>query len=291
MAETQMRFVDIKFSEREARPGGIISGVVVINTDKAFECNRVVLKIKGKERTELGGGEYSITDEVVLVKGRIVLCEAQEVSSGRSEFPFKFRLEEGLPPTYSGYCGWIEYSVEAVVEMDWTLDPKMTRRFRVLPIQPEYIPEVDGYSPINKDKDKLHIELQSDILRINKGILVRFMVEEHSRINGVRFEVRRKEFVKCRNSKDTHDVTLKRKFVPFSPDDFHEWQEEIVGEGWRRVPFKSKLIATTYFLKVVLEMRWEIDPFVNIPVRISGEKPDEDVDDIFDSIAYDLGFD
>ena len=286
-----MRFVDIKFSEREARPGGIISGVVVVDTDKTFGCNRVVLKIKGKEKTELGSGDSKITDEVILVNRRITLCETLEVPCGRSEFPFTFTLEEGLPPTYSGYSGWIEYSVEAVVEMNWTLDPKMTRRFRVLPIYPDYIPELDGYNPVNKDEDKLHIELQSDILRINKGIPVRFMVEEHSRVNGVRLELRRSESVMCANSKSTHDDTLKRKFIPLSSEDFHCWQEEIVGEGWRRVPLKSKLIATTYFLKVVLEMRWELDPFVNIPVRISGEKSDEDADDIFDSIAYDLGFD
>ena len=286
-----MRFVDIKFSEREARPGGIISGVVVVDTDKTFECNRVVLKIKGKEKTELGSGDSKITDEVILVNRRITLCETLEVPCGRSEFPFTFTLEEGLPPTYSGYSGWIEYSVEAVVEMNWTLDPKMTRRFRVLPISPDYIPELDGYNPVNKDEDKLHIELQSDILRINKGIPVRFMVEEHSRVNGVRLELRRSESVRCAGSKGTHDDTQKRRFIPFSLEDFNSWQEEIVGEGWRRVPFRSKLITTTYFLKVTLETRWALDPYIKIPVRISGEKPDEDVDDIFDSIAYDLGID
>ena len=286
-----MRFVDIKFSEREARPGGIISGVVVIDATKAFECNKVILKIKGKEKTELGSGDTRITDEVVHVDGKMTLCEAMEIPCGRSELPFKFTLDEGLPPTYSGNSGWIGYSVEAVVEMSWTLDPKMTRQFTVLPVHLEYISEPDGYSPINKDENKLHIELQSDILRINKGIPVRFMVEEHSRVNGVRLELRRSESVLCANSKSTHDDTLKRKFIPLSSEDFHCWQEEIVGEGWRRVPLKSKLIATTYFLKVVLEMRWELDPFVNIPVRISGEKSDEDADDIFDSIAYDLGFD
>ena len=285
-----MRFVDIKFSEREARPGGTISGIVVVDTDKAFECNRVILKIKGKEKTELGSGDSRITDEVVLLDGKKALCEALEVPCGRSEFPFEFTLKEGLPPTYSGYSGWIEYSVEAVVEMNWTPDPKVTRRFRVLPIHPEYIPDVDGYNPVNKDQDRLHIELQSDILRLNKGIPVRFMIEEHSRINGVRLEVRWAESVKCGSSRSTHDVTSKSKFIPLSPEDFHRWQEEIIGEGWRRVPFKSKLIATSYFLKIVLEMRWALDPFVNIPLRISGEKHVEEDEDLFDAIAYDLGF-
>ena len=285
-----MRFVDIKFSERNARPGGIISGVVVIDATKAFECNRVILKIKGKEKTELGSGDTRITDEVVHVDGKMTLCEAMEIPCGRSELPFRFKLEEGLPPTYSGNSGWIGYSVEAVVEMSWTLDPKMTRQFNVLPVHPEYIPEPDGYSPVNKDENKIHIELQSDILRINKGIPVRFMVEEHSRVNGVRLEVRRKESVKCGGSEDTHHDTLIRKFIPFSPEDFDRWQEEIIGEGWREVPFISKLIGTTYFLKAILETRWEFDPYVNIPVRISGEKQVEEDEDLFDAISYDLGF-
>jgi hypothetical protein len=285
-----MRFVDIKFSEREARPGGIISGVVVIDATKAFECNRVILKIKGKEKTELGSGDTRITDEVVHVDGKMTLCEAVEIPCGKSEFPFKFTLEEGLPPTYSGNSGWIGYSVEAVVEMSWTLDPKMTRQFNVLPVHPEYIPEPDGYNPLNKDEDKFHVELQSDILRINKGIPISFMVEEHSRVNGVRLELRRSESVKCGGREDTHQDTLKRRFIPFSPEDFNRWQEEIFGEGWRQVPFKSKLIATTYFLKVVLEKRWEFDPYVNIPVRISGEKQVKEDEDLFDAISYDLGF-
>ena len=121
-----MRSVDIKFSQRNAEPGGTISGVVVVETDKTFECNRVVLKVKGKERTEIGSGDSKIVDEHYHVKGKIELSEATEIPFGKSEFPFKFKLDEGLPPTFSGYNGWIEYSVEAVVEMDWTIDPKIT---------------------------------------------------------------------------------------------------------------------------------------------------------------------
>lgn len=286
----QMRFVDIKFSQRNAQPGGRISGVVVVETDETFECNRVILKVKGKERTEMGSGDSKITDEHVRIRGKIILSEATEIPYGKTEFPFEFKLKEELPPTYSGYYGWIEYSVEAVVEMDWTIDPKMTRRFRVLPFQPEYIPEIDGYNPMNKDTNVMHVELQSDVLRMRQGIPVRFMVDDHSRVNGVRLEVRKREYAKCRSSKRTHDVTVKKKFIPLSTRDFHRWKEEIVGEGWRRVPFKSKLMRTGYILRVVLEMNWELDPFVTYKIKISGEKPEDEVGDILDAIAMDLGF-
>jgi hypothetical protein len=44
-------------------------------------------------------------------------------------------------------------------------------------------------------------------------------------------------------------------------------------------------------LKVVLEMKWELDPFVTYRIKISGEKPEEEVEDILDAMAIDLGFD
>lgn len=286
-----MRCVDIKFSQRNAVPGDNISGMVVLETDKNFECNRIILKLRGKERTQMGSGDTRIIDEVIHLQGKIDLCETTEIPVGKSEFPFNFKLDKGLPPTYSGYGSSIEYSAEAVVEMDWAIDPKMKRRFRVLPIQPPYIPETDGYNPKNKDLDVLHIELLSDILRMKQGILIRFMVEEHSRVNGVRLEIRRREHIKCRSREATHDVTITKKFIPLTYGDFHRWREETVGKGWRRVPFKSKLVGTSYILKVVLEMKWELDPHVSFEIKISGEKPEETFDDILDSIALDLEFD
>lgn len=286
-----MRFVDIKFSQRNAQPGDSISGVVVVETDKTFECNRVILKVKGKERIKMGSGDSEITDEYSHLQGKIILCEATEIPFGKSEFPFKFKLNAELPPTYSGYYGWVEYTVEAVVEMDWTIDPKMTRRFRVLPIQPAYLPGSDGYNPMNKDTDELHVELQSDVLRMKQGIPVRFMVDEHSRVKGVRLEIRRKEYAKCRRRKRNHSVTIATKIIPLSTRDFHRWKEEVLGKNWRRVPIQSKLLRTEYFLKVVLEMKWELDPFVTFQLKISGENPEEEVEDIFEAIAIDLGFD
>ncbi|MFW9787658.1 MAG: hypothetical protein ACFFE2_11420 [Candidatus Thorarchaeota archaeon] len=285
-----MRYVNIKFSERNAYPGGVISGIVIVQTDSSFDCNRIILKVKGKERTEMGSGDSKISDEFIHASGWMVLSDATRVRAGTSEFPFRFQLDEDLPPTYSGYNGWIEYSVEAVVEMDWAIDPKTTRRFRVLPTPPNYIPDKDGYDPKNKKSGILSVELLSNVVRMQQGIPVRFMVEEHSRVNGVRLEIRRQEYVRCRGRKHTHDVTIKRKFIPLSDRDFDRWKEEVVGEGWRRVPFSSRLLSTSYFLRIVLEMRWEIDPFVTFQLKVSGETPKEEVEDVLDSLAFDFGF-
>jgi hypothetical protein len=285
-----MRFIDIKFSERNAPPGGTIRGVVILETNDAFRCNRVILKVKGKEKTRMGSGDTNISDERIHAGGEMVLSEATDIPLGKTEFPFGFILDDNLPPTYSGYYGWIEYNVEAVVELDWKLDPKMTRRFRVLPYHPVYIPEREGYSPKKMMTDVLHVELPSDIMRMREGMPVQFMVEEHSRVSGVRFEVRRREKARCRSQRGSHDVTIVKKFVPISVRDFNGWNEVIIGENWRRVPFRSKLLETSYYLKVILEMRWEIDPFVTHKIKISGEKPETEGDDILDDIPLDFGF-
>jgi hypothetical protein len=288
--DRSMRSVDIKFSQRSAKPGESISGIVIVNTEKAFDFNRIVLKVKGKEKTEMGSGDSKITDEYIHLSRKFELCDVTEVSVGRSEFPFEFKLNDNLPPTYSGYNGFIEYSVEAVIEMNWVIDPKITRRFRVLPNQPPYLSEPDGYNPMNRDIGILHTEIQSDIIRIRKGIPVRFMVEEHSRVVGVRLEIRRRENAKCGGRKDQHDVTISRKYIPLTTGEFYRWREEIVGEGWKRVPFQSKLLRTSYFLRVVLEMKWDFDPDVTYQIKVSGKEREEEVEDILDTIGFDLGF-
>jgi hypothetical protein len=289
-SEKGMRFVDIKFSQRSAQPGGSISGVVVVHADECFNCNRIILKVRGRERTEMGSGDTRITDEVLHADGEILLCDAYEVQQGKSEFPFKFWLDEGLPPTYSGYYGWIEYTVEAIVEVNWALDPRMKRQFRVLPVHPAYIPEIDGYNPKNKDNDELHVELPSEVLRINRGIPVRFMVDQHSRVNGVRIEIRKREYATCQGSDRTNDTTTKMEFIPIEDSGFDRWIEVAMGEGWHHVPFKSRLLATSFYLKVVLEMRWELDPEVKYQLDVSGEKPGEEVEEILNSTTFDLGF-
>ena len=285
-----MRFVDIKFSQRNATPGDAIRGVVVVTTDKIFECNRVVLRVKGKERTEMGGGDSKITDEYIHASGEMFLSDATTIHPGKTEFPFALVLNDDIPPTFSGFYGWIEYTLEAIVEVDRSFDPKMTRRFRVLPYHPEYLPEVDGYNPKSMKTKVLHVELPSDILRMREGIPIKYMVEEHSRVTGVRFEIRRRESAKCRGNTGNNDETMSKKFVPIVSSSFGKWKEVVIGTEWRRVPFRSKLIKTVYYLKVVLEMRWEIDPFVTYELRISGEKPEEEKEDIFDELAMDLGF-
>lgn len=285
-----MRFIDIKFSQRNAVPGGIIKGVVVVQADYSFDCNCVILKIKGREKTEMGSGENGVMEDYIHATGALVLSEATTIPRGTTEFPFGFVLDENLPPTYSGYYGWIEYEVEAVVEMDWRVDPKMTRRFRVLPFHPTYIPELEGYNPKKKKTDVLHVELPSDILRMRAGIPIQFLVEEKPRVTGVRIEIIRRESAMCRRRKSNHDTTISRKFIPLSSQDYNRWNEVIVGADWRRVPFKSKLMATSYYLKIVLELKWASDPFVTFKIKISGEKPEEKAEDIFDDLAIDLGF-
>ena len=37
-------------------------------------------------------------------------------------------------------------------------------------------------------------------------------------------------------------------------------------------------------------MKWDFDPDVTYQIKVSGEKTEEDAEDILDSISFDLGF-
>jgi len=114
-------------------------------------------------------------------------------------------------------------------------------------------------------------------------------VDDRKRMQGVRFEIRRREDIKCGWSDADNSTTIRRKYHELNPDDWGRWLEIQIGEDWQyHVPFKSLLFRVTYHLKVTLEIGWDMDPEINIPLIISDCAPETDV---LDSIAAELGMD
>jgi hypothetical protein len=58
-----LRSVSIFLDKASLLPGETLAGQVAIRTNKSFECNRVVLKVLGREKTVHGSGEYQTTQE------------------------------------------------------------------------------------------------------------------------------------------------------------------------------------------------------------------------------------
>jgi len=283
-----LRSVDIAFESRRVLPGDTLSGKIIIRTDKSFDCNRVVLKFRSRERTEHGSGDHRTIDEEFHLSRVFRISEGRTIPEGNTPIPFSFQVPRGLPPSYNGYNGDIKHTIEAVVEVDWALDPKMKREYRVLQPRPPYLPEVVDTKGLSKEDGVLRVELYSNILRMDSGILVRFQLGQRKRMERVRVDIRRREESKCSWHEMKHDSNVRRKFIEIGEDDWGRWKEQSIGEKWDyHFPFKSKLFHVRYYLEVTLEVGWDLDPSIKMPLIFSDGEPEQDV---LDEIAMDLGF-
>lgn len=285
-----MREVTISTEKDRFLPGDLVSGQVLIRTDKDFTCNRIVLKVRGKEYTHYQAGKVHVNETHELLSKDIPICDGGEFYSGDVRFEFEFKLPEKIPPVHVGLHGEIDYTVQAVVEIDRALDPKSKIELNVKLPPPKYIPEpVPESMPIRKETEYLQAEIPTNIIRHKKGFAVRFLVNERPRVKGIRLDILRKEDVVCRSRKLDSKVVISEKHIPITSNDFERWIEETIQYDWSTViPFESKLINTSLVLKVVLEVGLSLDPFIEFPLQLSGEKPKEGISDDFTDI--DLGW-
>ena len=281
-----MRNVSVHLDTNSVLPGQTLSGQVTIRTSKPFECNRVVLKIIGRERTERSAGETNAVEEYHHLNEVLRISEKGMIAEGVSRSPFSFDLPSSLPPSYHGVFGTIEYSVRSVVEVKRALDPMSEEPFYVSQGGSPSPTEIFDVRRLNQRSGHLHVKLDSNAIWLNRGISVRFMVRKRSRVRGVRFEIFKKEETLCEHHTTDSQESMASEFCPVSSGDFDSWKEVQVGESLTcRLPFRGRLISLSYFLKVSLDVSLALDPDVVIPLRFSQEAP---VDDVLDEIERDL---
>ncbi len=284
-----MREVIIKTEKDQFFPGDLVRGHVMVTTDKDFTCNRIKLKVRGKEYTHYQAGKVHVTETHELLHKDIIICEGGDFFSGSTQFQFEFGLPDNIPPVHRGFRGKIDYTIEAVVEIDRAFDPKSKIELNVKSYPPKYIPEpVAELVPIRKETDNLQVEIPTNILRPKKALEIRFLVKERSRIKGVRIEILRQEDVICKGSKLDSKISINEKHVPVMSEGYDRWIEESINMDWSTlVPFEGKLIKTSLVLKVVLEVGLSLDPSIEFPLKLSGDRIDEDIH----TESIDMGFD
>jgi len=281
-----LKKISLHLEKKTYLPGDRIEGLVTVSTDEYFECNRVVLSIKGQERSRVVRGSGD-TRRVYLEKKqhideRIELVGSTGIQAGETNFPFSFLLPRNIPGSFEGTYGKIEYKLEAKVEISWATDPKARQEITIGTKQ-EMPNEQSVYTNLDDNGARpLSVQLSSDMIRLGCDYPIKLMVSSEPKIRSVRIELVYHEFVSPRGHKATKKQTLAKLFFKELELPREMWIDATIStQGEWLQPFKSELIETYYKLKVTLDIAWRLDKTIWIPLKITHELSQNDEKDPF----------
>ena len=281
-----MRKISLNLEKKTYLPGDHIEGLVTVSTDEYFECNRVVLSIKGLEQSRVvrGSGKSRTVylERKHHIDEQIELVGSTGIQAGETRFPFSFVLPRNIPGSFEGTYGKIEYKLEAKVEISWATDPKAKQKIEIVTKQ-----EMPNEQSVHANLDNngarpLSVQLSSDLVRLGRNFPIKLMVSSEVKIRGVRVELVYHEFVSPKGRKATKKQTLaKLRFKELElPREM--WIDATIGtQGEWLQPFKTELIETYYKLKVTLDIAWRLDKTIWIPLKITHELSQNDEKDPF----------
>jgi sporulation-control protein spo0M len=271
-----MRRVEIVLSKEAFAPGERIDGKVVSICDKSFNCNRVTLALHGEEMSRIvhGSGKSSHVhmEKREHINEELELLGPCEVPEGDNVCDFSLVLPEHLPACFAGMYSHIEYVMKANIEIPRALDQGCRKtiyvQHTVLPLTPSEnkgVIEHDG-TPI------VSVELEKDIVQPGQLLPVRFMVSGDQKFRAVRMQIITRESVAPNGNHAQYDSSLAevyRRKVDIDPE---SWNEIALGVPLRCAPpFKTDLIDFTYWLKATLDIAWQLDKVLFMPLRFSLE--------------------
>lgn len=270
-----MREISIHLSKQEFELGEVVEGYVVIDCDETFDCNRVVIRLRGVETTRVvrGSGKHRrvYIEERVHLERTLVLKEFPIFQEGETGLDFKFELPQEIPASYEGEHGNIRYDLMAKIELSWRLDPKARLRIKVKHTLREDIPASQPVTAFVDDDgvQLLSVEALDNVLRLGESLAFSFRVDREVGIRGVRAELIQKEHVAPKGKKEISDRIMSKR--SFDNENLHRelWIESDLQTNPTWVPtFTTALIKLEYLLKVTLDIPWRFDKSVEIPILI-----------------------
>ena len=287
-----MRDVEIIITKTRYKAGESVEGYVIVKCDDDFKHNGIRITFKGREHTRIvvsHGKTSSVhTDEQVYFDETVYLEQAGNMPIGEKRLPFLFKFPddpEGLLTCYSGRNGWIEYTLEAVVEITRARDPKekLVLDFRQTVDKPSSqtkrgYAEDDGY-PV------LDVELSEDVFCLGDLIPLRFRVAQEVKIREVRVELNSNETVHAGRYKRNSRKKLAKQSLD---DDYVQrdlWMDtQIQTDESMQTTFNRSIIRNEVRVKVTLNIPWGRDKSVTIPIGLGfySDESKRETYDIFD---------
>lgn len=268
-----MRKIDIRPEKLVYRPRDTIEGIVVIESDEEFSYNEIYLTFTGKEHTKIvrSTGQTTIVynDDYIHFMARKDFEKKGIMTPGEKRLPFSFKLPGNSPSSYSGTSGWIEYTLDVIIEILKDQDVKESIQIQVKnPLTERTQSSVQDFAE-RDGQPVLEVELDSDGFCLGDDIIVKYRVSPNEKIRKVRFELLAKENATAEgiNSK------LTKTFMKVEIG-----EKEIIRDSWMETKLSTsdkmpltiaqKLLQVDISLKVTLDKPWATDKIVIIPIII-----------------------
>lgn len=286
-----MRDVEIITTKTQYKAGDAVEGQVVVKCDDDFKHNGIRITFKGREHTRIvvshGKHSHTYTEEHVYFDETVYLEEAGEMQPGEKVLEFRFLFPEDheiMISSYGGRNGWVEYTLEAVVERSLAIDPKekvlLDFRQTMSKARPQLFrsyAEEDGY-PV------LDVEIDGTTFCIGDSIPLKFRVAQDVKIREVRAELSSNEEVHAHKHKRRSKRTMLKKKLDDDYVQKDRWMDVTLETDESMLPsFDRPIVRNIVKVKVTLNIPWSRDKHVEIPITLGhcGIRSDLDYD-IFD---------
>ncbi len=267
-----MPSITILLESTDFKPQEIVRGHVEIRSDEEFKHNEIHLSFKCREKSlfsrQMGKNRYTFTEERYHLEEKMPIRDPGNTGPGDIRVPFEFKIPTGIPESYEGPCGTIQYILVAQIERSWARDPKDESIITVrVPREAEPSNAIsdavdhDGY-PI------LEVQIEEDSLYLGKPILGSFRVAQDTKMRGVRVDFLGKEITRASGLTEARENGLYSTFVEEERILKNTWVPfEIPTDETMPTPFETELITVETFVRVAIDVPWRFDKVVDIPVK------------------------
>ncbi|MFX1482179.1 MAG: arrestin family protein [Promethearchaeota archaeon] len=272
-----MREIEIIPSKSKFRAGDVVEGYVIVRCDDDFKHNGIRLTFKGREHTRIvistGKSTHVHTDEFVYFDNTVYIEEAGHMSVGEKRLPFQFQFPDDLETmlsSYSGRNGWIEYSLEVVIERSLAIDPKEKVVLDFQQPETQHTAQQPQRGFVEDDgKTILDVEVGNSVFCIGDAIPVRFRVANDVKIREVRVKLNSKETVHADGYKRSSTKMLLKKSLSDEYVQRGLWMDvQLEIDESTQPTFDRPIIRNVATVKVTLNRPWARDTVVEIPISL-----------------------
>src|SRR2546425_10365535 len=257
--------------------GDVVSGNVVLQTEKEVDARGLYLDILGREATEITRqqGKTSVTyrSHADLITWRVPLHAAGTVPPGVQRFPSQFQIPVYGLPSYVGTHAKVTYGVTARLDVPWWPDAVWQEQIFVFFARESvrtFSKPVRFWSGDARDQTgpQVYVEMDGDRFFAREFIGCRITIlrlGEH-RVRRVYVRLVAGEWARAQNTEETTTKTISDLEIPMDRIKVGEpFMFEIPIPADVQSAYRGTYSYYTYLLRIGLDIAWATDLVAETP--------------------------